>query len=187
MNDISIAIQSVMQRKINLIKTITFQQFLDCVFSVSELKEPGLFNASPKAALQKVISENFLPLLARIESLAVGSLTNKHLNQMTNKNFIFSKFVVAQKQIVFNQDTLAIFLDIMPLIKSLYTHYFDMEVTKQKTSQTKSTQELVDRSFSSCLLFCKEFEFMPYLCSQRITTFVWYQVAHCCREDPSFN
>ena len=77
-----------------------------------------------------MISENFLPLLARIESLAVGSLTNKNLNQMTNKNFIFSKFVVAQKQIVFNQDTLAIFLDIMPLVKSLYTHYFDMEVTK---------------------------------------------------------
>lgn len=75
MNDISISIQSVMHRKINLIKAINFQQFLDCVFSVSEIKEPGLFHASPKAALQKVISENFLPLLARIEGLAVGSLT----------------------------------------------------------------------------------------------------------------
>ena len=63
-----------------MIKTITFPQFLDCVFAISELKEPGLFEASPKAALEKVISENFLPLLDRIESLAVGALTQKNFN-----------------------------------------------------------------------------------------------------------
>ena len=98
MNDISIMIQTVLHQKINMIKTITFPQFLDCVFAISELKEPGLFQASPKAALEKVISENFLPLLSRIESLALGALTPKNISQTTNnQNFIFSKFTVAQK------------------------------------------------------------------------------------------
>ena len=78
MNDISILIQKVLRQKINMIKAITFPQFLDCVFAISELKEPGLFRASPKAALEKVISENFLPLLGRIENLAIGALTQKN-------------------------------------------------------------------------------------------------------------
>ena len=78
-----------------MIKSINFQQFLDCVFAVSELIEPGLFVASPKAALEKVISENFLPLLVRIENLAVSSLTQKNFQQSTKQNFIYSKFLVA--------------------------------------------------------------------------------------------
>jgi hydrogenase maturation factor HypF (carbamoyltransferase family) len=112
MNDISIMIQTVLHQKINMIKSISFPQFLDCVFAISELREPGLFNASPKAALEKVISENFLPLLGRIESLAIGSLTQRSFQQTQNQNFIFSKFHVAQKQIVYNSDTQAIFSDI---------------------------------------------------------------------------
>mmetsp|Transcript_5946 Transcript_5946/g.8055 ORF Transcript_5946/g.8055 Transcript_5946/m.8055 type:complete len:92 (-) Transcript_5946:2146-2421(-) len=78
-------------------------------------------------------------------------------------------------------------MDILPLIKSLYTHYFDMEVTKQKSSAAKSTSELLERSYASCLLFCKEFELMPYMVSQRVCTFVWHSVAHCCRDDPTIN
>ena len=62
-----------------MIKAITFPQFLDCVFAISELREPGLFEASPKAALEKVISENFLPLLSRIQDLAVGAVTQKSM------------------------------------------------------------------------------------------------------------
>ena len=75
MNDLSILIQTVLKSKINMIKVITFSQFLDCIFAVSELKEPSLFAKSPKAALEKIISENFLPLLSRIENLAHNSLT----------------------------------------------------------------------------------------------------------------
>ena len=74
MNEISILIQSVMQQKINMIKSISLEQFLDCVFAISQLKEPRLFQASPKAALEKVISENFMPLLQRIETQALNAL-----------------------------------------------------------------------------------------------------------------
>ena len=98
MNDISITIQTVLQQKINMIKAITFPQFLDCVFAISELREPQLFQMSPKAALEKVISENFMPLLGRIESLALGALTQRTgLSSISsqNQNFIFSKFIVA--------------------------------------------------------------------------------------------
>jgi len=165
MNDVSIAIQAVLQQKINMIKAITFPQFLDCIFSISELKEPGLFHASPKAALEKVISENFLPLLARIEDLAIGSLTQRNFQHLNTQNFIYSKFLVAQKQIVFNSDTQAIFLDIMPLVKPLYLHYFDMEISSQKGSVKKSEAELFERSYGSCLSFCKEFQFTPYMVS----------------------
>ena len=77
MNDVSIMIQAALSKKINLIKSITFAQFLDCVFSTSQLKEPSLFLASPKAALEKVISENFMHLLSKIENIAVSSLTQR--------------------------------------------------------------------------------------------------------------
>ena len=97
MNDISIAIQTVMQQKINMIKSITFPQFLDCVVAISELKEPAVFKANPKTALEKVISENVMPLLGRIETQAINSLTQKSFRQvqMDYQNFTYSKFNVA--------------------------------------------------------------------------------------------
>lgn len=105
MNDISIMIQTVLQSKRNMIKSISFKQFLDCVFALSGLKEPKLFAVSPKAALQKIISENFMPLLARIEALALSSLSQKSFQQVSSQNFIYSKYSIAQKQIVYNSDT----------------------------------------------------------------------------------
>ena len=54
---------------------------------------------------------------------------------------------MAQKQIVYNTDTQAIFLDIMPLVKSLYVHYFDTEITNLKSIAKKSETELLERSF----------------------------------------
>ena len=92
---------------------------------------------------------------------------------------------MAQRQIVFNTDTQAIFLDIMPLVKSIYTHYFDAEITNIKGSVKKSDSELIERSFESCLTFCKEFSFMPYMCSKRVVAFIWHTVAYCGRDDPS--
>ena len=97
MNDISILIQTVLRQKINMIKSITFPEFLDCVFAISELKEPGLFSANPKAALEKIISENFLPLLHRIETLATASLTQKNFQATQSQNYTFAKFCVAQR------------------------------------------------------------------------------------------
>ena len=65
-------IATTLQLKINLVKSITFQQYLDCILAISEIKEPKLFSANPKAALKKIVSENFMPLLAKIETKAAG-------------------------------------------------------------------------------------------------------------------
>ena len=147
----------MLTQKINMIKAITFPQFLDCVFAISQLKEPSLFHVSPKAALQKAIIENFMPLLQRIESMAANSLTQKAFLTSHNQNFVYSKFCVAQRQIIFNGDTQAIFADIQPLMRSLYLHYFDMEVNSQKNAVRKSELELRHKSFSGCIQFCKDF------------------------------
>lgn len=53
----------------------------------------------------------------------------------------------------------------MPLVKSLYLHYFDMEVHNAKSMIKKSEAQLMEQSFKGCLQFCKEFEFMPYMLS----------------------
>lgn len=96
----------------------------------------------------------------------MGALTQKTSSaQQQNQNFIFSKFIVAQKQIVYNSDTQAIFSDIMPLLKLLYLHYFDMEVHNAKSMIKKSDSQLTEQSFKGCLQFCKEFGFMPYMLS----------------------
>ena len=90
--------------------------------------------------------------------------------------------MVAQKQIIYNGDTQAIFLDIMPLVKALYLHYFDMEISSQKGCQKRSESELIEKSFTSCLQFCKEFQFLPYMVSQKVCAFVWHTVAYCGRD-----
>ena len=72
---------------------------------------------------------------------------------------------MAQKQIVYNSDTQAIFSDILPLLKSLYSHYFDMEVGSAKGLIKSSESVLQEKAFQGCLQFCKEFEFMPYMLS----------------------
>ena len=142
-NDVSILIATTLQLKINLIKTITFQQYLDCILALSELKEPQLFSANPKAALKKVVSENFMPLLAKIETKAAG-VAKSHISTSKgkNQNFTFSRLEASQRQIVYNDDTLAIFTDIMPLMRTLYTNYFDMEVNATKGMVKQSEKDL---------------------------------------------
>lgn len=118
----------------------------------------------------------------------MGALTQKTSSaQQQNQNFIFSKFIVAQKQIVYNSDTQAIFSDIMPLLKLLYLHYFDMEVHNAKSMIKKSDSQLTEQSFKGCLQFCKEFGFMPYMLSQRVTAFVWYTVINTGLDDPTMS
>ena len=77
-----------------MIKAITFPQFLDCVFAISELKEPGLFRASPKAALEKVISENFLP--AWLAGTNEGSIEDVCVDELTTLRELDSAFYEAK-------------------------------------------------------------------------------------------
>ena len=39
----------------------------------------------------------------------------------------------------------------MPLLKSLYLHYFDMEVQNAKSMIKKSEAQLTEQSFKGCL------------------------------------
>lgn len=187
-NGLSILIQTVLKQKINMIKAISFQQFLDCIFALSELKEPKLFRANPKAALQKLISENFYPLLSRIEAAAFQSLTQKSKKPVQkNQNYTYSKYYTAQRQIVFNSDTQAIFSDIMPLMRTVYSAYFDMEVSSSKGHIKRSDQDLLERSYKSCMAFCKDFSLMPYMLSQRACTIVWHTIAFMTVDDPEMS
>ena len=63
-------------------------------------------------------------------------------------------------------------------MKSLYHHYFDSEISVVKGQVKRTEQELLERAFAGCLQFCKEFEFLPYMVSQRVCAIVWYSVAN---------
>ena len=118
-----------------------------------------------------------MPLLAKIETKAAGVLkSNTSTVKGKNQNFTFSRLDVAQHQIVYNDDTLAIFTDIMPLMRTLYANYFDMEVNATKGMIKQSEKDLRNLSLKSCLQFLKEFEICPYMITKRTATVVWYTV-----------
>jgi phenylpyruvate tautomerase PptA (4-oxalocrotonate tautomerase family) len=54
---------STLQTKANLIKAITFTQFLNLCSALSELHDPKLFQKNPKKALAKLISDHLMKLL----------------------------------------------------------------------------------------------------------------------------
>ena len=173
--EVNISIQKTLQIKSNLIKVITFDQFLNCVFTVSELKEQQLFTANPKAALTKVICEKFIPLLVKIENNSYKPSICKKKSKYTSINY--SRVEACQKQIVYNDDTLAVFTDIMPLLRSVYAHYFDMDISSQKGMIKKSTTELRRMSLKACLDFCTDFKVSPFMVSQRTCFFIWQTLA----------
>ena len=53
-----------------------------------------------------------------------------------------------------------------------------MEMNNVKGMVKRSEAELYEKSFFGCLQFCKEFQFMPYMVSQRIAAFIWHTVAN---------
>ena len=148
------------------------------MIAIAELKEPQLFSANPKAALKKVVSENFLPLLAKIEHQSTIGLSKRSASPSKNKKqvLVFSKVEAQQSQIIYNDDTLAIFTDILPLMRLLYTYYFDMEVNSYRGMVKQSEKELRACSLKSCLKFLKDFGICPYMVSVRTCTMIWYTI-----------
>ena len=118
-----------------------------------------------------------MPLLAKIETKAAGVVkSNTGTSKGKNQNFTFSRLEASQRQIVYNDDTLAIFTDIMPLLRALYASYFDMEVNATKGMVKQSEKDLRGCSLRSCLQLLKEFEICPYMVTKRTATIVWYTV-----------
>ena len=68
-------------------------------------------------------------------------------------------------------------------MRTLYMHYFDLEMSIVKGQIKKTEAELHERSYIGCLAFCKDFKFMPYMLSQRVCAFLWYTVANIGFED----
>lgn len=58
---------SCLQTKTNMMKSINFNQFLNLLSALAELKEPKLFAKKPKKALSNLLADNFLKLLKEIE------------------------------------------------------------------------------------------------------------------------
>lgn len=50
-----------------MIKNITFEQFLNTILRISEIKYEDMFKKHPKSALKELLKRNILPLLKRIE------------------------------------------------------------------------------------------------------------------------
>lgn len=101
-----------------MIKTITFEQFLNCTLRISELKYPEYFRKHPKLALSSLLKKNILPLLDRIENSV-----EKQGDQ--NYNSLYSVSEMTLKLIVYNNDTQVIFTDIINLLKTIYQKYFE--------------------------------------------------------------
>ena len=80
------------------------------------------------------------------------------------------------QQIIYNDDTVAIFADLMPLIRQLYVFYFDMERNAEKGLKKISPADLKKASLKSCMNFLKDFNLCPYILHPRICLFVWHSI-----------
>jgi len=67
-NSLSIMMSTTLQTKTNIVKSITFDQFLSLLRPLAELSFVKTYSKSPKRALKKLIQKHLLPLLRRIES-----------------------------------------------------------------------------------------------------------------------
>lgn len=118
----------------------------------------------------KTIDNYFCPLLTQIES--------KQGSKKFGMHSLYSQAEKCQSQIIYNDDTVAIFSDIMPLLRALYLFYFDMEHSAAKGTQKYSTTELRKASLSSVLQFAKDFNITPYILHQKVCFFVWHDIAN---------
>ena len=55
---------------------------------------------------------------------------------------------------------MAIMIDLIPILKALYLHYFEQE-TMVYTKSKDNLKELKILSLNACFTFLKEFEFCP--------------------------
>jgi hypothetical protein len=62
-NTISLIISKECNATANMIKLITFEQYLNVILRVAETKFPELYKKHPKAALKALLKNNVLPLM----------------------------------------------------------------------------------------------------------------------------
>lgn len=67
-NSLSIMMSTTLKTKTNIIKSITFEQFLSLLRPLSEITFVKTYAKSPKRALKKLLQKHLLPLLQRIEA-----------------------------------------------------------------------------------------------------------------------
>jgi hypothetical protein len=151
-NAVSIIISKECSTNYNMIKHITFEQYLNTILRVSELKYPEIFKKYPKSALKALLKNNVLPLMKRIESAV-----ENQSDDLQHSLYTVSELTL--KLIVYNEDTQVIFSDILPLIKMMYTMYFEQEINNSKGKKS----DLMKLSLKSVMTFSRDFELCPYL------------------------
>jgi hypothetical protein len=67
-NSISIIISRECNTNYNMIKHLSFEQYLNTILRISELKYPEIFKKYAKSALKALLKNNILPLMKRIEN-----------------------------------------------------------------------------------------------------------------------
>ena len=82
----------------NNIKTITFEQFLNIILRISELKYTDLYQRHPKQALNSLINHYLVSHLENIES-AVEHQNDEYTNSL------YSVSEVTLRTIIYNEDT----------------------------------------------------------------------------------
>lgn len=166
-NSICILISRECNTNYNMIKHISFDQYLNTILRISELKYPEVFKKYAKSALKALLKNNILPLMKRIESAVENQ----------SDDLQYSLYTVSEltlKLIIYNEDTQVIFSDILPLIKTMYSMYFEQEINNSKGKKG----DLMKLSLKSVMTFSRDFELCPYLVHQKACFLIWYSVAH---------
>mmetsp|Transcript_38751 Transcript_38751/g.28643 ORF Transcript_38751/g.28643 Transcript_38751/m.28643 type:complete len:145 (+) Transcript_38751:623-1057(+) len=97
-NQISILLSKECNVTNNLIKTISFEQFLNCALRISELKFPEIYRKHPKQALSALLNKYLIPLQERIEMCVETQSEDLH-------HSLYSVSEVTLKLIIYNEDT----------------------------------------------------------------------------------
>lgn len=76
---------------------------------------------------------------------------------------------------MFNDDTMAIMIDLYPVLRTLYIYYFEEEQLAAKSGKFNTT-ELKKASLDSCFSFLKDFELSPMVLHKKTCFAVWHSV-----------
>lgn len=189
LNKINILVSRVC-RGANIVKQITFEQFLTIVLKVAKFKYNQACSGISKAALNRFITEHLLPLLSQIESHAKhgneGPSGKRQSTATHLPNYVYSVSEQALNSIHLDEDSQSLLNASLPTLKDLYQAYFEHECAFG-LSVMLGKDEMQKKSLKSLIMFLRDFEICPVQVHQKACLLIWYSVSSCESEEQLTN
>lgn len=143
----------IIYKKTNIYaKNLNLNQFNNFLALLANKLFPKEFSINPKFCIVNFVKEFFNPVNEKIQQAVIENPTNEvFIHQM-----ILNKF----SEIQFDNQIILIINSILPGLKSLYSKFFEMELSKMK-----DVEKIYKNSLTQLIKFCQIHEIMPYIIS----------------------